>query len=215
MKHPRLYLASSNPGKLREFAHAAAARAVTVEELPGFTDMPPCVEDGTSFEENARKKAVHYSRNSTGWVFADDSGICVSVLGGAPGIYSARFAGPAATDAENNRRLLAEIHQAEAHRRSQAAHCPGPRQLFNRAAHYICVIALAEAGKVLTVVEGRADGVIVDEPRGAGGFGYDPYFFFPPLGKTFAEIDREEKFAVSHRGAAFRKLLDYLGSGRK
>src|SRR5579864_2068099 len=145
MEHPHLYLASSNPGKLREFAHAAALRGVAIDELPGFAALPLCVEDGTSFEENARKKAIYYSRHSPGGVFADDSGICVSVLDGAPGIYSARFAGPSATDSENNQRLLAEIHQAEAHRRSQAAHCARPRQLFNRAAHYICVIALAEA----------------------------------------------------------------------
>ncbi len=115
-----------------------------------------------------------------------------------------------ATDEQNNARLLAEIHNVEARRRAQAVNAPRPRGLSHRAAHYICVIALAEAGEVRTVVEGRADGVIIDEPRGAGGFGYDPYFFYPPLGKTFAEILPEEKFAVSHRGAAFRKLLDYL-----
>jgi XTP/dITP diphosphohydrolase len=106
--------------------------------------------------------------------------------------------------------LLAEIHRVEVQRRAQAAIAPRRRGLFTRAAHYLCVIALAEAGLVLTVVEGRADGVIIDEPRGTGGFGYDPYFFYPPLGKTFAEILADEKFAVSHRGVAFRKLLDYL-----
>ena len=213
-RHSSLFLASSNPGKLREFREAAAARGVTVEALPGFAELTACVEDGTTFEENARKKAVHYSRKSPGWVFADDSGICVDALDGAPGVYSARFAGPQATDEQNNERLLAEIHQVEAQRRAQAVRTPRPHDLFNRAAHYICVIALAEAGQVLTVVEGRADGVIIDEPRGTGGFGYDPYFFYPPLGKTFAEIIPEEKFAVSHRGAAFRKLLDYLCAHR-
>jgi XTP/dITP diphosphohydrolase len=210
--HRSLFLASSNPGKLREFRDAAAPRGVTVEVLPGFVELPACVEDGITFEENARKKAIHYSRISPGFVFADDSGLCVDVLEGAPGVYSARFAGPEATDAQNNQRLLTEIHQLE------VGACHGvplwpPHLQFNRAAHYICVIALAEAGRVLTVVEGRADGVIIDEPRGAGGFGYDPYFLYPPLGKTFAEILPEEKFAVSHRGAAFRKLLDYLGAG--
>jgi len=212
-RHLSLYLASSNPGKLREFGEAASARGVKLEVLPGFTELTVCIEDGSTFEENARKKAIHYSRNSPGWVFADDSGICVDLLNGAPGVYSARFAGSQATDEQNNERLLEEIHQVEAQRRAQAAITPRRRGLFNRAAHYICVIALAEAGRVLTVVEGRADGVIIDEPRGTGGFGYDPYFFYPPLGKTFAEILPEEKFAISHRGAAFRKLLDYLCTG--
>lgn len=208
-RHLSLFLASSNPGKLREFRDAAAARGRTVEALPGFAELALCIENGQTFEENARKKAIHYSRDFSGWVFADDSGICVEALNGAPGIYSARFAGPQATDEQNNERLLAEIHHVEAQRRAQAEIAPRRPELFNRAAHYICVIALAEAGQVLTVVEGRADGVIIDEPRGTGGFGYDPYFFYPPLGKTFAEILSEEKFAVSHRGAAFRRLLDY------
>jgi XTP/dITP diphosphohydrolase len=210
MRNQPLYLASFNPGKAREFSQAAAARNVTLELLPGLATLTHCAEDGTTFEENARKKAVYYSRKCPGWVIADDSGLCVNALDGAPGVYSARFAGPESSDEENNARLLAEIHQVEAQRLAQAAHSPRPHRLFNRAAHYICVIALAEAGQVLTVVEGRADGVIIDEPRGAGGFGYDPYFFYAPLGKTFAEIHPEEKFAVSHRGAAFRKLLDYL-----
>lgn len=210
-RHLSLFLVSSNPGKLREFREAAAARGVTVSALPGFADLPPCVEDGATFAENACKKAVHYSRNFPGWVFADDSGICVDALDGAPGVYSARFAGPQAGDKQNNERLLADIHRIEVGAR-HGVPLQRPDRRFNRAAHYFCVIALANAGQVLTVVEGRADGVIIDEPRGAGGFGYDPYFLYSPLGKTFAEILPEEKFAVSHRGAAFRKLLDYLGT---
>ena len=208
--HSSLFLASSNPGKLREFRSAATARNIYLESLPGFADLAACVEDGATFEENARKKAIHYSRACPGLIFADDSGLCVDALDGAPGVYSARYAGPQATDEQNNQRLLADLHQAEGRRRADAAHSQGPHGLFNRAAHYICVIALAEAGQVITVVEGRADGVIINEPRGTGGFGYDPYFLYPPMGKTFAEILPEEKFAVSHRGAAFRKLLDYL-----
>jgi len=208
-RHSSLILASSNPGKLREFREAAAARGVAAEALPGLADFAARVEDGTTFEENARKKAIYYSRNSLGWVFADDSGLCVDALGGAPGVYSARFAGPQATDEQNNQRLLAEIHQLEVGVRHGEPLQQSDRRA-NRAAHYLCVIALAEAGQVLTVVEGRADGVIIDEPRGTGGFGYDPYVFYPPLGKTFAEMLPEEKFSVSHRGAAFRKLLDYL-----
>jgi XTP/dITP diphosphohydrolase len=201
---------------VREFREAAAVRGVSVAALPGFAEMPVCVEDGVTFAENARKKAIHYSRNAAGWVFADDSGICVDALDGAPGVYSARFAGPDASDAQNNARLLADIHRREQlaalpQDRSSAG-TPQPKHPVSRAAHYVCVIALAEAGRILTLVEGSADGVIIDEPRGTGGFGYDPYFYYPPLGKTFAEMLPEEKFGVSHRGEAFRRLLDYLCS---
>jgi XTP/dITP diphosphohydrolase len=191
-----LYLASSNPGKLREFSAAAFARGIRVEPLPGFKSLPACIEDGNSFEENARKKALHYSAFVSGAVFADDSGICVDALGGAPGIFSARFAGPDATDAENNRKLMQELREA------------GSRS--TRAAHYVCVIALAHSGCILGVTEGRADGVILVEPRGTGGFGYDPYFYYAPLGRTFAELNPDEKYAVSHRGKAFRQLLDLI-----
>ncbi len=195
-----LYLASANPGKVREFQAAARPLGIEVRNLPGISDLPECVEDGDSFEANARKKALHYSAHCDGLVFADDSGICVDALDGAPGIYSARFAGPAATDDDNNRKLLEELRRVEAR--------TGQR---NRAAHYFCVIAVARRDAVLTVVEGTAHGLIIDYPRGSGGFGYDPYFYFPALGKTFAEITASGKFQVSHRGSAFRKLLEKLG----
>ncbi|MFB3920464.1 MAG: RdgB/HAM1 family non-canonical purine NTP pyrophosphatase [Terriglobia bacterium] len=197
-----LFLASANPGKLREFQIAARLWGIDVKMLPGFLQLAPCTEDGATFEANARKKALHYAAFTDGLVFADDSGICVDALGGAPGVHSARFAGPAATDLANNQKLLAELRRIEAGR---------ARAELNRAAHYVCFIALAQGDRIRTVVEGRVDGVIVDVPRGSGGFGYDPHFFYPPLGKTFAEITAEEKFAVSHRGEAFRKLLQYLG----
>ncbi|MGA3165177.1 MAG: non-canonical purine NTP pyrophosphatase [Terriglobia bacterium] len=208
-----LYFASSNLGKLREFRQAATPRGILVETLPRFEELTVCIEDGATFQENACKKAVHYSRNFEGLVFADDSGLSVDALGGAPGVHSARYAGPDARDEQNNELLLEELHRVEAERRAQAVTAARPRALFNRVAHYDCAIALAQLGQVLTVAEGRAEGVIIDEPRGVGGFGYDPYFFYPPLGKTFAAISPEEKFAVSHRGAAFRKLLDYLCRG--
>ncbi len=194
-QHLTLYLASGNPGKVREFRLAAAARGITVDSVPNFSELPPCVEDGETFEENARKKALHYSRCTDGLVFSDDSGLCVDALGGAPGVHSARFSGPSATDADNNAKLLRELERA------------GGR---DRSAHYVCIIALARQGKLLGTFEGRADGLILQAPRGEGGFGYDPYFFYPPFNKTFAEITAEEKFAVSHRGAAFRLLLDSL-----
>jgi XTP/dITP diphosphohydrolase len=238
--HSPLYLASSNPGKLREFRHAAAARGISVEPVPGIESLPACTEDGRTFEENARKKALHYSAYVSGPVFADDSGICVDALGGAPGVVSARFAGPDATAEENNRKLLEELRRLENDgglAQSEALRCGGfplpekrgaslsasqesranpPRveeRRSRRAAHYVCVIALAQSGRILCLTEGRADGVILDSPRGTGGFGYDPYFFFAPLGKTFAELKAEEKFAVSHRGKAFRQLLDLLSQG--
>lgn len=191
-----LYLASSNAGKLREFQEAAAACGITVKALPGIAELPECIEDGATFDENARKKALHYSRLTSGLVFADDSGLSVEALGGAPGVYSARFAGEQATYKDNNEKLLRELRGAR-----------------NRAAHFVCVIALAEGGRILVTVEGRADGLILEAARGQGGFGYDPLFFFPPLGETFAELDSKAKFGVSHRGNAFRKLLDYLIRG--
>ncbi len=194
---PALFLASGNPGKLREFRLAAAARGIAVEPVPHFSELPDCVEDGKSFAANARKKALHYSAFVDGAVFADDSGICVDALGGAPGVYSARFSGPGATDAANNARLLTELERTGS---------------LNRSAHYVCVIALARNGKVLEMFVGRADGVILDAPRGSGGFGYDPFFYFPPLDRAFAELSPEEKFHVSHRGVAFKRLLEYISS---
>jgi XTP/dITP diphosphohydrolase len=190
-----LFLASGNSGKLREFRLAAAERDVIVESIPSLSSLPPCVEDGETFAANARKKALHYSEFETGLVFADDSGICVDALDGAPGVYSARFSGPEATDDSNNARLLSELERTA---------------IENRSAHYVCVIALAHRGRLVELFEGRADGLIIGAPRGTGGFGYDPYFYFPPIGKTFAELPPEEKFAVSHRGIAFRLLLEYL-----
>jgi XTP/dITP diphosphohydrolase len=195
--HSSLYLASGNPGKLREFRAAASSRGVAIEVIPGLSELPPCVEDGSSFAENARKKALHYSLYTSGPVFSDDSGLCVDALGGAPGVHSARYSGPDADDAANNAKLMKELARVGAH------HLSG---------HYVCIIALAHDGKLLGMFEGRARGIIRDVPSGEGGFGYDPYFYFPPLGKTFAELTLEEKLAVSHRGAAFRHMIESLPS---
>ena len=188
-----LYLASNNPAKLREFRDAAQSSGITLEPLPGIDSFFPCLEDGETFEANARKKALHYSRQKSGMIFADDSGLSVDALGGAPGVHSARYAGEAATYAENNRKLLDQM-----------------RGITAREAHFVCVIALAKSGKIAATFEGRANGTILETPRGHGGFGYDPLFFYPPLGKTFAELDLKTKFGVSHRGNAFRKLLEHL-----
>ncbi|HXJ93563.1 MAG TPA: non-canonical purine NTP pyrophosphatase [Terriglobia bacterium] len=213
MRDPlQLWLASTSSGKLREFREAGLVRGVRVEALPGITAIAPCVEDGSTFEENARKKALYYSRAAEGLVFADDSGLCVDALGGAPGVFSARFAGEGASDSANNFRLIEELRRTlgSGNWRSEvtASTVAGIRP--RTAAHYVCVIALAERGRILTVTVGRADGTIIEQPRGSGGFGYDPYFFYSPLDATFAELSPEAKFAVSHRGEAFRKLLDYV-----
>src|SRR6516164_3296306 len=153
-RHSPLYLASSNPGKLREFQEAARDCGIAVAAVPAIAGLPQCVEDGATFEANARKKALHYSAQWEGSVFADDSGICVEALGGAPGVYSARFAGAGADDAANNAKLLAELHTFPA---------------SARAARYVCVIALARGGRILAVTDGWVDGIILDAPRGSGG----------------------------------------------
>jgi XTP/dITP diphosphohydrolase len=200
-----LYLASSNPGKLREFRALAASDTlgvagglstrVEIELLPGFDSLPSFEEDAPTFAENAVGKALHYSRLREGRVFADDSGLVVPALGGAPGVHSARYAGPNATNAERIAKLLGEL-------RGKAG--------AERAAHFVCAIALAERGRASAIVTARVDGEILESQRGAGGFGYDPVFYFPPLKKTFAELLPEEKNLYSHRGKAFRKLLSSL-----
>jgi XTP/dITP diphosphohydrolase len=203
----KLYLASSNPGKLAEFRALAASDAlpsshalharVEIDLLPEFDSLPSFEEDSPTFAENAAGKALHYSRLGDGHVFADDSGLVVPALGGAPGVHSARYAGPGATNADRIAKLLGELRGKEG-----AA----------RAAYFVCAIALAESGRALAIVTARADGEILESPRGSEGFGYDPVFYFPPLNKTFAQLLPEEKNRSSHRGKAFRKLLDAFGS---
>ncbi len=193
----RLRCATGNAGKLGEFRLAArapnAGPAVAIELLPGFHELPPCVETGATFEENASIKARHYGRYAPGLLFADDSGLEVEALAGAPGVYSARFSGPQAT-AESNNLLLLDKLRGEA----------------NRAARFVCALALVEGERSLGVWRGEVEGVILDEPHGAGGFGYDPLFYCPELGCTFGEAGEERKFAVSHRGRAMRAMLEAL-----
>jgi XTP/dITP diphosphohydrolase len=190
----RLYCATGNPGKLSEFRLAAHRAPVEIEPVPGFQAIPPCVEDGATFGENAILKARHYAPYVNGLLFADDSGLTVEALDGAPGVYSARFSGPGATDAANNRLLLEKL-----------------RGVTHRAASFVCVIALLEGRRLKGLYAGRVDGVILEEPRGSGGFGYDPLFYYPPFGCTFGEAAEERKFEVSHRGQAFRSLLAKVG----
>lgn len=188
----KLYCATGNPGKLREFRLAAHGR-VQLEPLPGFASLAPCQETGRTFEENARQKALYYGPHAPGLLFAEDSGLAVDALDGAPGIYSARFSGPHATDETNNALLLSRL-----------------RGETNRAARYVCAIALVEGERLIRTFRGEVEGRVLEQPRGAGGFGYDPLFYFPGFGCTFAEVAAERKFAVSHRGRAFRALLQWL-----
>ena len=172
---------------------AADSTRVAIELLPGFKQLPAAVEDGATFEENAIKKALHYGPHADGLLFADDSGLEVEALGGAPGVYSARFSGPHATDETNNRLLLEKL-----------------RGVANRKARFVCKIALVEGARIVGVYRGAVEGVILDEPRGSGGFGYDPLFYCPAFGCTFGEATAEQKFSLSHRGQAVRAMLASL-----
>jgi XTP/dITP diphosphohydrolase len=189
----KIYCATGNPGKLREFQLAGKLLNIDIEPLAGLKSIPAPEETGATFEDNARLKAAFYSRYAPVPLFADDSGLEVDALNGEPGVYSARYAGKSAGDITNNA-LLLERMDAKA----------------NRAARFVCVIALAESGKVARVFRGEVAGEILREPRGPGGFGYDPLFYYPPLRCSFAEVDETMKFAVSHRGAALRAMLQYL-----
>jgi XTP/dITP diphosphohydrolase len=191
-----VYACSTNPGKLREFRLAArdcGTGKTTIEPLPGREDISPPEETGETFEENAALKAAYYSGFTTELVFADDSGLEVDALGGAPGVYSARYAGPDATDAGNNELLLEQLKSAD-----------------DRSARFVCIIAVARAGRVLEIFRGTVEGSVLYRPRGDGGFGYDPLFFYPEFGRTLAEATPEEKFSVSHRGKALRAMMNWL-----
>jgi XTP/dITP diphosphohydrolase len=171
------------------------AAPIALELLPGFASLPVFEEDAPTFAENAVGKALHYSRLCEGLVFADDSGLVVPSLGGAPGVLSARYAGPGASSAERNAKLLGELRGKSGQ---------------ERAAYFVCAIALAQIGHAKAIVTARVDGEILEAPRGDHGFGYDPVFYVSALGKGFAEISSEEKNTYSHRGQAFRKLLAFL-----
>jgi XTP/dITP diphosphohydrolase len=203
--HETLYAASSNAGKLRDFEMAAAVFDVEIAVLPGLSDIPAPEEDGASFEANARLKAEEYSRARPGLlVMADDSGLEVDALGGAPGVRSARYADDAGfdlTDSEDadDRNNLYLLEQLRGHARPWTA-------------RYRCMLALARDGVVLLTASGAVEGEIIPEPHGMGGFGYDPLFWLPELGKTMAEIDLETKQRLSHRGRALAALLRQMRS---
>lgn len=186
-----IYCATSNPGKLREFQ--LAAPDFDLRQLPH--PVPPPDENGATFEDNAVLKAQYYGGFTDGYLFADDSGLEVDALGGAPGVYSARYAGPDAGDAENNTLLLERIGEHA-----------------DRRARFVCVIALVKDGNLVRTFRGSVEGRILDAPRGSGGFGYDPLFYYEPFGCTFGEAPIADKMRVSHRAQALEAMFTYLRS---
>ncbi len=192
-----VYCGTSNKGKLREFQLAA----------PDFelrsVNAPAPEEHGLTFEQTAIEKARYYSAHALGdspiWVFADDSGLEVDALGGAPGVHSARFAGPNATDADNNALLLGKLHDIEKF-----------RGVDNRTARFVCSIALVRDGELIQSFRGVVEGRILDEARGSHGFGYDPLFYYEPFGCTFGEADDAMKMQVSHRAQALSAMFTFL-----
>lgn len=186
-----LVLATRNAGKTREIRRFLGDFPVEIKNLDDFGPIPPVEEDGTTFDENAYKKASFTAKILGLPALADDSGLEVEALGDAPGVHSARYAGPSATDAENNARLLREMEGKT-----------------NRAAAFVCVISIAVPSGVAITYESRCEGLIAEAPGGNKGFGYDPLFYYPPLNRTFAQLSAEEKNRVSHRGKALAELKE-------
>ena len=184
-----IILATRNKGKIKEFEALLSGFDVAFQSLDDFGPVSEVMEDGTTFEENAYKKASQTARMLGFPALADDSGLVVEALGGAPGVRSARYAGDGASDEENNRKLLEALEGRD-----------------DRGAAFECVISIAVPRGPALTYEARCEGEIARKPAGANGFGYDPIFFYPPLGKTFAELTAEEKNRVSHRGRAMAEL---------
>jgi XTP/dITP diphosphohydrolase len=193
---PLLVVGSRNPKKRVEILEILGDFDIDLRDLTGWPDAPEVVEDGTTFEENARKKATELARYLKQWVLGEDSGLVLPALNGRPGVYSARYAGRQGDDEANNERLLAELAPLPADRRS---------------AYYVCTAALADpSGDVKAVTEGRCHGQIIAERRGTGGFGYDPLFLIPEYHKTFGELSSRVKHALSHRAKALAALRPTL-----
>jgi XTP/dITP diphosphohydrolase len=189
----RLLVATTNPGKLAEIRALLVGVPVVVLSLEAFPGIPEPAETGTTFAENARQKA-HYYAAATGLpTVAEDSGLAIDALDGAPGVQSARY--PGATYPEKFAGLFAELDG---------------RGVVESTARFVCALALVADGRVLFEATGTVEGRTTRAPRGTGGFGYDPIFFYPPYGRTLAEVSAEEKAAVSHRGRAFRQLAQFL-----
>ena len=195
---PRLVVATTNPDKLREIRGILRGTGVVVQGLDEFPPVAEPDETGATFADNARQKAIHYSTALGVTVVAEDSGLEIDGLGGEPGVQSARYGGPAAaTYAQKFARVYEGLRA---------------RGAMGSAARFVCALAVADGAAILYESRGTVEGRINDEPRGEGGFGYDPIFFYPPLGRTLAELDDGEKASVSHRGQAFRQLRDHLAT---
>ncbi len=188
-----LVLATKNKGKISEFRELFRHSDIEIKTLGDFGPIPPVVEDGDTFEENAVKKAQFTARVLGIPALADDSGLAVKALGGAPGVFSSRYAGENADDESNNRKLLNEMEGVE-----------------DRSATFMCVLAIAVPRGPALIYEGSCEGVIARNPEGDRGFGYDPLFYYPPLQKTFAQLTRGKKNSVSHRGKAIEELREEL-----
>lgn len=195
LRMPDLLIATHNPGKVAEIRRMLAAAGIAVRGLADFPAVAEVPETGQTFAENARLKALEYSRQTGLPALADDSGLEVDALGGEPGVHSAYYAGLPRDDAANNRKLVAAL----------ASIAPALRT-----ARFRCHMALAHAGRILAETTGTVEGLIIDPPRGTGGFGYDPHFLLPHLGRTAAELAPDEKNALSHRGHALRAMLAQL-----
>lgn len=184
-----IVLATRNQNKVKEFREILKDTDIELKSLDDFGPIPEAIEDGKTFDDNAYKKALHTAKILGIPAIADDSGLVVDALNGEPGVFSARYAGPEATDADNCEKLLDQLNGKE-----------------NRSAHFMCVISIAVPSGPALTYEGRCDGIILNEKRGESGFGYDPLFYFEEFGKTFAEATMAEKNVVSHRGKALNEV---------
>jgi XTP/dITP diphosphohydrolase len=199
LKRRRILIASSNQGKLREYRELAGrSDGLQIELLPNFSELPAFEESAPTFAENSAGKALHYSQFTSETVLAEDSGLVVDALGGAPGVRSARYAGPNATDSDRNLKLLEALRGKRGE---------------ERRARFICVTTLARQGHAIAIFSDFAQGLITEQPRGNAGFGYDPIFLMPELGRTFAQLSAQEKNQYSHRGKAFHKVIHLFTRG--
>ena len=197
---PRLLVATTNPNKVKEIRRVLDGADVEVMTLEGWPDVVAPEETGRTFEDNARLKATYYARATGQVTVAEDSGIEIDALGGVPGVESARYGGEDTSYPEKFARLYAALDRT------------GTR---DSAARFVCALAMASPDAILFEARGIIEGRVAHEPAGSGGFGYDPFFFYPPYGRTLGQVTPEEKLAVSHRGQAFRKLREYLDRERK
>lgn len=200
MTEEGLLLATTNQGKIREFKARLKSLPLRITSLRELDNPKIFPEEGKTFLENARGKSLFYSQYGENLTLAEDSGLEVNYLQGAPGVYSSRFAGPDATDEDNIQKVLQLLERV-------------PQK--NRNARYVSCMVLSRRGKIITEIQEHTHGFITHQKKGPGGFGYDPIFFYPPLDKTFAELSPDEKNAVSHRGRALEKLLKFLWEYKK